>query len=920
MADGAAVAVLLETAINLLIAEAVFLSGVKEQIEQLKRDLKWMLLEVGEAFENKSDKRSRLYANQMRDIAIDAHDVIEKFIDIKRHGILSLTSHLISRHRLGNRVAEINASVEKLRLRKTTYNSTESSNRGSPSWSQINKRRAEIVEDIKNQQEPAVNIYENSEMQVIDLLTGADKSLCIISIVGMGGVGKTTLSLKVFKDDIVKKQFECRAFVHISNEYTSANLQEVLQTILVSCGGSVDSNKKVTCETVKTHLQNRKYLIVLDDIWDTDTWKELKGAFPEAQNGSRVLLTTRHKYVAVEAAGTSSDHELFVINDIKKSWELFQENYAPFKRSSITYEGPCFPPADLVKLGNTMLEKCHGLPLAIVVLGGLLSYEECLYRAQPEWSLWSSENDRSSWISSQGKHSHKCSGILALSYDYLPDYLKPCFLYMSLFPENSMIRVTKLFQYWIAEEFIIQSKSGGQMLEDTAMDYLNELISRSLIQVSKLRCDGKVKNCHIHGLLHGISASESTTDDFSEAYDSVREFNQKENSSRRVIVYCKEKKQQNERYLSTSHNSRIRSLMCHEDVYFPTNPYLSSFFSGFKSLRVLDFYGDTGIVSLPKAVKELIHLRYLSLEKSKLEMINTSYLSKLVHLRTLNLRGNEHVQLDDQIWLLVHMRHLYLRDIRPAANNGRHEGIGTYPKELQLLVIQAGDWIYDCRLQKLSSLRKLKIEECLNMHLDEISIAVANLTKLRSLGLICKTSIDEPITNEQVPLASIPFSNHTSLVSLHLKGHILDWPTYITSFPPHLCKLKLEWSWITEDPMLVLEKLPSLKFLRLGFETYTGMKMVCSKGGFVSLQTLELDSILSLEEWELNKGALESLTKLTICGCENLKMIPDGLKHVITLKELTVTNMPHLRRRMAKKLGRDWHKIKHIPSEGIHIG
>ncbi|MCL7024547.1 hypothetical protein MKW94_014273 [Papaver nudicaule] len=925
MAERAVVQVLLGEVTKLLIAEVAFLKGVKEQIKQLQRDLEWMVLEVKEATENrKSDETSKLYAKQMRDIIFDAEDVIDKFmikiVDHKRHPkdskALTGLNNIINtpfQHGLGSRIGKINARVEKLRAmekHRTMCRDTESSNRSLSLQQRIKERRAQIFKEIRGRD--PVQMYEGSARQVIKSLLmgdegGNNKMLRIISIIGMGGVGKTTLCHKVFNDRNVMKQFKCRAFVYISEVYS---LPDLLKRIMKS-SGSDDSDGEMTCEKVRAHLEIQKYLIVLDDIWDTNVWEELRGAFPDANNGSRVLITTRHKYVAVDAdkcsISTNNIHEMSAINNEKESWELFLKNYRPYSSGLVTKA--YFNSNIILKdLGERMVNKCHGLPLAIVVLGDLLSVLVKKESGQQVGSVWSRENLRSSWLLCKGNDSYKCPGILALSYDYLPYHLKPCFLYMSLFPDISKIRVTKLFQYWIAEGFV--STEGEQAMEDAAEAYLDELICRSLIQVSKRRADGRVKTCHIHGILRGISVSESTEDEFSQIYGSLDEFNRKQNSSRRVAVYCNE---QNEQYFSGSRNTRIRSLMC--DVSFPKKNYLSSLFGGFKSLRVLEFNGYAGMVSLPKEVGELVHLRYLSLEKTKLKKINTSDLSTLVNLQTLNLKGNigHELVLDDQIWCLDQLRHLYLRNIQ-LGNSKKHWGIG-YLKELQLLIIQAGDWINDGWLEKLSSLKKLKIEECLHSHSDKISTAVANLMNLRSLALKSKISSRPSITNEGVPLTSIKFSSHTYLTSLHLKGNMHGWSRDI-SFPPQLCKLKLEWSWITEDPMLILEKLPFLTFLHIGVVSYLGKQMVCSKAGFARLQTLELVSIENLENWIIKKGALTNLTKLEILGCKNLKKLPDGLQHLTKLEELR-ERMPHLRSRMAEKVGEDWHKIKHIPSRKI---
>ncbi|KAI3971175.1 hypothetical protein MKW92_025453 [Papaver armeniacum] len=982
VAAGAAVfKVSLDVLTQYIMPEIAHQRGVKDQIDQLGVAREWLNRYGEEAYKyRKSDKNSKLYGNQIRQLALDAEDVIEEFtIKVLNHALRKSHTNLELWDEIGDRIININDKVKSIR-EKHSGGGTESSN-GELSISSVEQkimdRRAAIFEEIC-QQEPD-QMYESSEKQVnevIDLLTGEDKKLRVISIVGMGGVGKTTFSLKVFKDERVVQKFDCRAYVYISEKYTP---QELFESIMKSCG-SVDSVKcsgvlyeiwdtdawreklwipqlcklfklfallflyllrvisllplacnmifsflkkitnfegKVTSEKVRAHLKGKKYLIVLDDIWDTDAWMKLKDAFPKGDYGSRVLLTTRHKRVAQEAKLSSTDNnnnfirELSAITDEEKSWELFRKIYLQYYSSGLVSH-EYFSSNNLEEIGKQMVEKCHGLPLAIVVLGSLLSSQaNKLSSLRPIYSVWCEENIRSSWLLSQGDDSYKCPGILALSYDYLPYHLQPCFLYMSLFPGTSKIRVTTLFQYWIAEG-LIESRNGGETLEDTAKDYLDELIDRSLIQVGKRRSDGNVSTCQIHGLLHGVSASESSEDEFSKSFGSIDEFNRKQDScSRRVAVNCQE---QNDQYLTRSQNPRIRSLMCHGDIHFPKDKFFSSFLKGFKSLRVLEFNGYTkGIDSLPEEVGKLIHLRYLRIGKTKLKNINTSHLRKLVHLQTLNLKGNE-VVLDDQIWCLEQLRHLYLKNIQlPAANDKINWAKSTMNK-LRNNINQkkeAGHWIMDGGLEKLSfSLRKLKIEECLASHSDNISRAVSNLTNLRSLALRYKTSIDEPVMNEEVPLASIQFSNHNLLISLHLKGHILNWPTNTISFPPQLCKLKLEWSCITEDPMKILENLASLRFLHLGLKSYTGTEMVCSEGGFVNLQTLELVSILTLQRWRI-EGALASLIKLTIMDCTNLEMLPDRLQHSTKLAELK-ERMPHLDSRMQLG-GDDWDKIKHIP-------
>ncbi|KAF8410909.1 hypothetical protein HHK36_003446 [Tetracentron sinense] len=575
----------------------------------------------------------------------------------------------------------------------------------------------------------------------------------------------------------------------------------------------------------------------MDDIWKLQVWDDLKAVFPDGMNGSRVLFTTRIKDVALHADPRSPLHELHFLSD-SDSWELFSKRAFPMDNDEIA----CIP--ELENLGRQIVARCGGLSLAIVILGGAVIAK---------------------------REDFKCLVEGASEYSEVP--------------------TGKLMLLWIAEGFVQQRDE--ESMEDVAEDLLEELIDRSMIQVSEKRFDGGIKICRIHDLLRDLTISEGKECKF---FDIAENMYGGTSTARtcRLTVHSNLSK-----YVSMSHsNPHLHSLLriSHTEESLRRDQW-KFLCQSLKLLRVLDL--ECAIVQiLPKEIGELIGLRRTGLHRLP------SSIGNLRNLQTLDIRATKITIVPSQIWKMHQLRHLHLNKTSIMGRQPAHDSVRNL-RTLSSVSIHGNSWIHDF-LGKLTNLRKLGIEGYFMSQAEALSKSLVKLSSLRTLQLSGKDQILDPTLRLLL--------NHSKIYKFHLGGAIERLP-HPQEFQPNLTKLSLEMSHLVQDPCVTLESLPNLRILILLLNSYRGNEMVCSAGGFPKLHGLELEDLHKLEDWRIEEGAMPNLRRLVIPDCEVLKMLPEELRYVITLRELLLLSMPDkFQARIREDDGDYWYKIQHIPS------
>ncbi|XP_050278969.1 putative disease resistance protein At3g14460 [Quercus robur] len=703
--------------------------------------------------------------------------------------------------------------------------------------------------------------------------------ICVVPIVGMGGVGKTTLARFVYNDNRVKDNFDLKAWVCVSENIDCFRIAKtVLEDITFS---NCDiQNLNLLQIRIREKLTGKRFLLVLDDVWNENyiAWDELLRVFRCGAQKIKIIATTRSEKVA-SIVCPFPPHHLKPLS-LEECWFLF-EKHAFENGNSSEHLG-------LEVIGREISHKCKGLPLAIKTLGGLL-------RSKQDPSEWTRILESDIWDLPEGE-----SGIfpaLRLSYHYLPSCLKRCFTYCSIFPKDYEFSKEQLVLLWMAEDLLQQSKGNVKKIGE---QYFDDLVSRSFFQQSSNNKLFFIMHDLFNDLAKSISGEFSfrlDIDDPSEITIKTRHFSfftTGFDASRKFGMSYKAKGLRTFLGLKSSFewSSTIEKI---------TMKVIVDLLDNFKCLRVLALSNYKNI-RVPKSIGNLKHLRYLNLSSTSIESLPDS-VCNLYNLQTLLLRDCYSLkELPTNMGRLVNLRFL---DIR-----------GTNLKEMPLEMGKLRS------LQNLSTFfvgkhRKSSIRELGELRHLSGTLSISNLENVHCTKDVMEVNLKEKkyLSELELQWGLGHFSDnsekernvleklrhHTNLKSLTIRCY------YGTRFPnwlgdssfSNIVSIKL-YDCKNCFSLPPLGKLPALKELSIeGFERILSVDSEFYGNGsfatkpFKSLETLTFTGMPLWKEWDTFEGKYEgrvfsTLRELRIIRCpELIRSLPSKLPclNVLEIRE-----------------------------------
>ncbi|XP_027063770.1 putative disease resistance protein RGA3 [Coffea arabica] len=905
------VSVILDKILPLAADEISRAWGVKKDLQKLADDVRTMEALIFDAeckqSTTKATKAVQLWLKRLRSIARDAEIVLDDF----RYEVLRQKVKNRKRDKVRNFFSSSNPISFRIEMANKIKNVSASLEEAYRKADQIGLQPVQLpMSSADHKQDRSTDPFVDESQtvgrevevsQVVSTLISSDykKDLPVISIVGMGGQGKTTLAQLVLKDDSVVKHFDKTIWVCVSDDFKVGRL---LNKMLQSLEGknAEMTNTEALVRQLQEKLKGKSYLLVLDDIWneDREEWDGMRrrllaiGGAPE----SKILATTRSDEVA-SAMQTSHLQRLDILSD-DYSCMLF-ENLA-------FADGGARRTQDLVDIGRRILKKCGGVPLAIKAIGGLL----CSKKDASEWLTI----EKSEIWNESTNIANRVMSALKLSYENLPSWsVKQCFASCSIFPKDAFMEKESLIQIWMAQGLINDAKGGGHLqMEDRGSDYFNVLLRSSLLQATSENSTNRFMSCRMHDLVHDLSLQVSNN----------RFFNTEDG-------------------MEVSHDDEVMHLT----IIGSQGKVLKNIEGIPPNLQTLYYLGGDGIMledilersrylsvlkvdcldvtHLPNAVGSMKHLRHLDISQTAIAALPESII-KLYNLMTLKVYYLK--EIPTKFSNLINLRHLEFsmgfRDRPPYLI----PGIGQLAnlRTLPYFVVSQDK---GCQLEELEHLRNLRGELKIFGLENVSSFESAAKAKLSEKSSIQSLTLEWDDTNEDCDDDNInsvmeglqPRPDLKSLAINGFKGS--RFPSWMVA-KDHLMVLLRNLVHLRLEKLARCEQVPSLGDLpcleslqmvslhnvkRIGAEFYgldinARRSASCSNRDgkpvtlFPKLSSFALCDMKSLEEWSdatvpsdspSSIKVFPSLRDLRISGLPKLAFLPD-MENLTSVTELRI--------------------------------
>ncbi|XP_057736636.1 putative disease resistance protein RGA1 [Arachis stenosperma] len=961
--------VVLEKLIPFVQTEFAALFGIKEKAEEMSRTLELIKAVLDDAEEKQwSNRPLKVWLQQLKDAMYVLDDILDQLpTESSQLGCLSSLNpkNMIHQCHLRHKLNEIIGRLNGIAQARSNFDLRQGL-RGRPvdEWRQTSSTIAL----------PQVYGRDEDKKQVVEFLLSPSRSsefLSVYPIVGLGGLGKTTLVQLVYNDPEVGNNFDLKIWVCVSENFT---IKSILRSILEVT--KKDKSEVMDIEVmevkVKELLQSKKYLLVLDDVWKRsqemelgltqDKWDKLNSVLSCGSKGSSILVSTRDKQVAT-IMGTCQAHCLSRLSD-DDCWLLFK--LRAFGADKEERE-------ELVAIGKKIVKKCGGSPLAALALGGVMQSRS----TEKEWvevqksEVWSlpDEND--------------IMPVLRLSYSCLTPTLKQCFAFCAIFPKDTEIKKQELIYLWMANGFI--SSRPNLEVEEIGHMVWNELYQKSFFQdgVSDYFSEEIYFKMHdlVHDLAQSISGQECVCLEKQNLNDSSRnphhigfhslDANQFKKSPFEKVESLRTLYQLYLNGFEKYHSLRVLCISGSKLPSFGSLTCLSRLpkrLTRMQNLRHLVIDGCHGLSGMFPDAHNLRHLRTLSVYIVKSEKGHS-----LAEIRHLNLGGELCIEGLENVGSISEAKNANLKgkqDLRQLILSWRKSGKSksVLGAEEVLEALQPHSTLKLLKIQEYEGLRwptwmqnnsathnlvSLRLEECRKcQHLPPVE-KLPFLKELVVRGMDDVQYIEEDESYDGVEAMPFPSLEKLEVERLSNVERLMKRET--THMFPSLSTLI-----VCDCPKLQLPCLPRVRILSVrgcsdeqlksisnlnglyGLYLYYSVQVSCFPErmlhNMTSLATLQINSFSELKElpsditklttlfdlsiercgkleclpehgWE----GLSSLRKLSIDNCKSLGSLPDGVRHLTSLQSLTIGNCPVLKKRCEKGTGEDWHKIAHVP-------